>query len=113
MGVPRERAESVYTMILDMAQSVGFIQEIKGKQYIDLNGAEVAIKSDWEEQETGQEESEELPTQRFQPRNSEAIPVGKELGQAIFIAHGKKQKAARTIEAHFGPVQDSLQSCDR
>ncbi|MCB7129081.1 MAG: hypothetical protein J3T61_06055, partial [Candidatus Brocadiales bacterium] len=38
MDVPRGKAEPVYTLILDSARSVGFISEIKGKQYIDLSG---------------------------------------------------------------------------
>lgn len=39
MGVPREKAEDVLERILTSAQSVGFIEEIKGKSYVTLQGA--------------------------------------------------------------------------
>jgi predicted nucleotide-binding protein len=42
MGVPRERTEEVFDRILSSAQSVGFLQEIKGKQYFSLNSLSAA-----------------------------------------------------------------------
>lgn len=37
MGVPKERAESVHRLILEGAESLGLLQEIKGKKYVNLD----------------------------------------------------------------------------
>ena len=88
MGVPRDRAESVYALILDTAQAVGLIREIKGKQYIDLSGVRVAAQLEDEEQPAGKPQPEQFLT----AIEREATPPKKELGQAIFVAHGKNKK---------------------
>jgi predicted nucleotide-binding protein len=89
MGVPRERAESVYTLILDTAQSVGLIREIKSKQYIDLSGVHVAAKLEDADGEADQlDELASLPP----TPESNVRPASKELGQGIFVAHGKNKK---------------------
>ncbi len=38
MGVPEQRAEAVFDMIMESARAVGFIQKIKDKEYISLEG---------------------------------------------------------------------------
>ena len=42
MGVPRDKTEDVLGRISDSARSVGFITEIKGKYYVQLNNEESA-----------------------------------------------------------------------
>jgi predicted nucleotide-binding protein len=37
MGVPKERAAGTYKLIIDGAGSLGLLQEIKGKKYVNLN----------------------------------------------------------------------------
>jgi predicted nucleotide-binding protein len=44
MGVPREKARAVFDLILENAQSVGFLRTIKDRQYIDLAGCELLAK---------------------------------------------------------------------
>ncbi|MDP2919056.1 MAG: nucleotide-binding protein [Dehalococcoidia bacterium] len=95
MGVPRDRVESVYQMILDTSQSIKVIREIKGKEYIDLSGMSV----------TKTEESSELidekPTTRPSASASPAANVAqstKQLGQGIFIAHGKNKKPLEQLK---------------
>ena len=39
MGVPRNKAEEVLERIDSSARSVGFLEEIKGKNYVILQGA--------------------------------------------------------------------------
>ena len=39
MGVPEERAAAVFDMIMEGARAVGFVQKIKEKEYISLDGA--------------------------------------------------------------------------
>lgn len=88
MGVPRDRADSIYNMILDTAGAVELIKEIKGKQYIDLSGVHVASKLAEEEYLEEVPEVKELPSALI-PEQKEAK---KELGQGILIAHGKNKK---------------------
>ncbi len=38
MGVPRDRTSEVFERILSSAETVGFLDEIKGKQYVTLHG---------------------------------------------------------------------------
>jgi hypothetical protein len=66
MGVPKERSESVYTLILDSAQTGGFIREIKGKQFIDLTGVAAAVvaKASIIEAEDDESEIDELPPKK-------------------------------------------------
>lgn len=96
MGVPRARTESVYTLILDTAEAVGLICEIKGKQYIDLSGMRVAEKLQGVTSDT--EESEELPPVLPLDTSSGITSARKELGQAIFVAHGKNKKPLEQLK---------------
>lgn len=38
MGVPSNRSEAVYALIVEGARSVGFLREVKGQTYVDLEG---------------------------------------------------------------------------
>jgi predicted nucleotide-binding protein len=99
MGVPRERAESVYTLILDTAQSVGLIREIKGKQYIDLSGVRVAEKlKDLTDpgDDPGEQQLPPLPQEEIDA--TAAKPTRQQLGQAIFVAHGKNKKPLEQLK---------------
>jgi len=91
-GVPREKAESVYTLILDTAQSVGLIREIKNKQYIDLSGVHVASKLEAEG------EGNETPPPQPPKKDDLGTLTKKELGQGIFIAHGKNKKPLEQLK---------------
>ena len=95
MGVPRERAESVSTLILDTAQAVGLIREIKNKQYIDLSGIHAATKL---EGMTDDRYAEELPPSLPASKEREAAPIHKELGQGIFVAHGKNKRPLEQLK---------------
>lgn len=97
MDVPRERAESIYNMIIDTAGSIELIKDIKGKQYIDLSGVHAAIKLDEEEAET---KEEELPKLKHVPTTitQEEKMAKKELGQGIFIAHGKNKRPLEQLK---------------
>jgi hypothetical protein len=38
LGVPRDRAEAAFDLIIESARSVGLIHQIKGRDYVDLQG---------------------------------------------------------------------------
>jgi hypothetical protein len=102
MGVPRARAEAVFSLIVDNAQSVNFLKTIKEKQYVDLGGAVSPARlvppaartenvddlddesDDGETAGTPSNLGTELPTRRtdFPSRQS----------NAIFLGHGKNRK---------------------
>lgn len=42
MGVPKDRAHEVLSLIVDGAQSVGVLRDIKGKKYVDFDACAVA-----------------------------------------------------------------------
>lgn len=90
MRVPRDRADSIYNMILDTAGAIGIVKVIQGQQYIEI-GAEITPplqqgqKEEVEEVEEGVAEQPE----RMKRRNK---VESRELGKGIFIAHGKNKK---------------------
>lgn len=92
-GVPKDRSENVYKLILDEAKAVGFISDIKGKAYVDLEGTEVASA----EVETGQQipavEDENLVPPVI-PAASLSSPKNSDLSgrkRKVFITHGKNK----------------------
>lgn len=42
LGVPSERTEEVYNFVVDSARSVGFLRDLKGQMYVDLESAAIA-----------------------------------------------------------------------
>lgn len=105
LGVPREKTEGVLEQIDASARSVGFIEEIKGKNYITLQGAS-GIESTTRDAATP--ETAELEDVTPPPADSTRLtvpppaiqPKGAELTAAIaddqrrrrvFITHGKNR----------------------
>ena len=96
MGVPTDRAEEVHSLILENAEYVGFLREINGRKYVELAGA----STDKSAQGTSEVDSpdgqkpaavaEEARRTREQDGNTIA-PTLTQLGQGIFIAHGKNK----------------------
>lgn len=75
MGVPKDKAESVFALIVDSAQTVGLLREIKGKQYVDL-GTTDSITADstglyhpWERQVFFRSDQEAAGIRRNDPGN--------------------------------------------
>lgn len=92
MGVPRERAKTVYDLTVESADDVGFFKSIKEKKYVDLHGIrpkpqkadESESLLDEEAPFENVEEEEKLgPTLKFTPANT--------TNNRVFITHGKNQ----------------------
>ncbi|ODA33669.1 hypothetical protein A6X21_18245 [Planctopirus hydrillae] len=103
MGVPKERSESVYTLILDSAQTGGFIREIKGKQFIDLTGVAAAVvaKASNNEPEGHEIEIDELSTKKDTPTPSSAASSSA-VNRRVFITHGKNREFIEPIKKLLG-----------
>ncbi len=109
MGVPSERAESVYTLILDSAESVGLLREIKNKQYVDLSGTpavgpdeRLAGGDEENQEELLDEDPEHDKTERPQPVSAPVQHVTSEASRRVFITHGKNKSFIDPIKKLLG-----------
>jgi predicted nucleotide-binding protein len=105
LGVPKERTADVLTLIIESAQSVGFITKIKEKQYIDLKGvtpsktAEISKSNEGKPDEVS--EADEAPeefdnTPPATPLQSMDVRLTR-----VFISHGKNK-------AFIEPIRELL-----
>lgn len=107
-GVPKDRTKSVYELITQNAEGVGFLKKIKDKTYVDIhspNGKEFSNDNTDSSNNVSGVEAEELPLPnsdkevineniRSNPRqNSSTAP------KPIFIAHGKNKKPLNQLIA--------------
>lgn len=106
MGVPKDKVESVFSLIVDSAQTVGLLREIKGKQYVDLTGVshepgktrepheEVYINGNGPHEEVKPESSTKpsVPTPQTQSQ----------LTRRVFITHGKDKSFLDPIKKLLG-----------
>jgi hypothetical protein len=111
MGVPRDKAEDVLERIDSSARSVGFLEEIKGKNYVTLQGA--AQSSDSPKVETDVDEppgTEEtpppatvrttVPPPAIQPKGAAltAAIADDQRRRRVFITHGKNRDLVEPIK---------------
>jgi predicted nucleotide-binding protein len=97
MGVPPERAKGVLEIILESAETVGFLQDIKGRKYVELGGAASAATPNLG---GSTDEEDEVPTSGVPPVAARpAVPPVASLPSApaaddkrarrVFVTHGK------------------------
>jgi predicted nucleotide-binding protein len=116
LGVPREKAEGVLEQIDASARSVGFIEEIKGKNYVTLQGAAAAISpispdgaEDEPEKETPEKEKTTpaaeaarltVPPPAIQPKGAalSAAIADDQRRKRVFITHGKNRDLVEPIK---------------
>jgi hypothetical protein len=98
MGVPKDRTNEILTMILQGASSVGFLEDIKGKKYVNLKGV-IPPPADTTDLV---EESEELdvpdittPAKPGTPGTPIVSPIIIKTNDArlgrVFLSHGKNR----------------------
>lgn len=108
MGVPKERTQEVLELITSNAVALGFVVDIKGKQYISLEGTSLSGSAD-EEQED--EPSDSLPyvapsvnTRTAAPvtvKPSPATPLSSDIQRAlrrVYVTHGKNRHFIEPIK---------------
>ncbi len=105
MGVPQDRTQYVFDLIIESAESLNLISELKNKKFVDLSG--VSRAGDAEEQDSiipspptdpektdpEQEISEQYPVQDVTISASRG-PINKK----VFITHGKNKALIDIIE---------------
>ncbi len=102
MGVPEDRAEAVFDMIMESAKAVGFVQKIKDKEYISLEGAGATEEEETYDPNEPIETLEETPAQENLNRTFVPPAPGPSAQSAtetvlaaatkrVFITHGKNK----------------------
>jgi len=114
-GVPRERADEVLEFILQGADGVGLLREIKGKRYVDLAGVSPPDKPEEEEEE--QEQDQPSPQAKSTGLARDEEDEGQKLAlnrqaslqrppqtqnRRVFITHGKNKSLIEPIKKLLG-----------
>lgn len=106
MGVPKDKVESVFSLIVDSAQTVGLLREIKGKQYVDLTGVtpvpgdaggEPAAVETADDNTSGEELLVQPAMLATRTPQSSA-----QLTRRVFITHGKDKSFLDPIKKLLG-----------
>ena len=106
MGVPRDKVKSVYALIVDSAQSVGLLREIKGKQYVDLTGVpQEPGNSSSDKDEIGPGDADSPKADEPRPPQkpvATVVPTTLQLSRRVFITHGKDKSFLDPIKKLLG-----------
>jgi len=128
MGVPRDKVAEVLERIETSAKSVGFLEEIKGKNYVTLLGVsslsdKVSEKSTLDDEQTiSEDDISEKSEQalRFRPTTSHVTPMAPSKNDAltvaiaddlrrrkVFITHGQNRDLVEPIRKllEFGEME--------
>jgi len=106
MGVPREKTADIFSRLVASARSVGFIEEIKGKAYVTLQGVQPSPASDSADEGLGNGETTwtpppvevaqrpiSSPAENNVPKAAEylAAIADDQRRKRVFITHGKNK----------------------
>lgn len=107
MGVPQDRTNEVLKLILDGANSVGFLQEIKDRKYVDLSNAAMPQLNEKEGDEEQAKEEDGLSkspaggNRDVVDKRLTTPSISKEAGgrlRKVFITHGKNRALIEPIK---------------
>lgn len=108
MGVPRDKCPEVLLSIIESAESVGFLTEIKGKKYVDLSGVKASAQApSSDKDDTGLKPAiDESASQTELPQTAVAL-VETQRKKRVFIAHGKNTSLIEPIKKllSFGELE--------
>lgn len=121
MGVPRDRAQDTFKLILESSEDVNIITEIKGKKYINFENSEI-VKAEEEQEEEEEQEAlseteasqtlEVLPIEEvIKDTTEESVSRDKQQNlkrkKRVFITHGKKKHFIEPIKQllDFGEME--------
>lgn len=113
MGVPSGRTKEVFKLIVESAESLGLISDIRGKKHVDLKGA--VRKPPTEEPSESPELQTQEGLQEGQPERPPVVPQKTEISTGIdklrrrrvFITHGKDKSFVEPIKKllQFGELE--------
>lgn len=112
MGVPNERASDVLALILEGAEGLGLITEIKGKKYVNLSSPKARPAAPLPEVDELNYEDDD-PVTAFTPEpvtttttgQSESTPISN--NKRVFITHGRNKTFIEPIKKllSFGEME--------
>jgi len=105
MGVPRDRADEILDFIVQGADSVGVLKEIKGKKYVDLTGIPQPAAPEpggREDDDAASEALEEEPAASPPARPGPRTPAVGTQERRVFITHGKNKALIDPIKKLLG-----------
>ena len=94
-GVPTERTAAVYALIVESARGVGFLREVKGQAYVDLDGANLALPGDADadpEPEAEAELSGDTKLTAVAEKSPPPAVLPGALKNRVFITHGTNKE---------------------
>lgn len=101
LGVPQDRTADVLKLIVEGARAVGFLQEIKGRMYVDLSGTKVPEENPDEAPEDGpkgEPVAQLVISPNAKPANL-AVPASADArAKKVFITHGKNKALIEPIK---------------
>jgi predicted nucleotide-binding protein len=103
MGVPRDKASEVLERIEASAHSVGFLEEIKGKRYVSLDGVAPIVKAENGEAESVEEPTTEIPNEpsnMLAPNTVAKEPASSINGSELAIARAEDMRRRRVFITH-------------
>lgn len=112
MGVPNERASDVLALILEGAEGLGLITEIKGKKYVNLSSPKAQPATSLPEvDELGYEDDDSVTTSTPEPVTTTtpdpapSVPVSN--NKRVFITHGRNKTFIEPIKKllSFGEME--------
>jgi predicted nucleotide-binding protein len=103
LNVPKDRTKDVLTMILEGANSVGFLDDIKGKKYVNLKGT-TPIATQMPGDETNAAPDDDIEPTDVPEVAERIVPTAKPNDvrlTRVFISHGKNR-------AFIDPIRELL-----
>lgn len=88
LGVPSDRTADTLQLILENAKSVGYLRDVKGQTYVDLE-TESAPTTELVSSVPEEGVARELPAS--EPSVTSAVQLGARRPNRVFITHGKNQ----------------------
>lgn len=105
MGVPDERASEVLALIVESAEALGLITEIKNNRYVDLDSVVAASSTDLPPSLSTPDgsQSDESEEPLLPPKSPSIVPSEERLvdiqrARRVFITHGKNQALVDPIK---------------
>lgn len=110
-GVPPERAADVLALILESTESLGLIQEIKGKKYVNLASPKTPFDTPQETPQPLYSEDEEVADTKaegIEPSKTSASATDEtKVNRRVFVTHGKNKGFVEPIKKllFFGELE--------
>jgi predicted nucleotide-binding protein len=112
MGVPRAKVKQTLTLVIETAQDMGFLRDVKGSRYVDLEGIPELTEptaTPTDDTLTEQNASDATTSKDRQPSSLIVTPPKESQTNRVFITHGKNKDIVGQIKelltfGNFEPV---------